>query len=261
MNTNAPEVVLELSNVEAAYGPVTALRGVSLRLERGRIAALLGANGAGKSTVLKVISGLLDARRGSVSLDSATLVHHTAHDMVRRGVVHVPEGREVFPMLSVRDNLMMGAFARRDRADVPADLERVFGYFPFLKERLGTEAGRLSGGQQQMLAIGRALMARPRVMLLDEPSLGLSPLLTREIFHILRRINAEAQTTLLVVEQNAAVALEIAHYGFVLENGRIVLEDGVERLRDNPDVKEFYLGIREAGVRGDRRWRRKKVWR
>ena len=259
---NVPtRVVIELANVEAAYGPVIALRSVSLVVREGSVTALLGANGAGKSTALKVISGLLAPRRGTVSLDGAARAFTSPEMMVRAGLMHVPEGREVFPMLSVRDNLMMGAFSRRDRGEISADLERVFGYFSFLRERLNAEAGRLSGGQQQMLAIGRALMARPRIMLLDEPSLGLSPLLVHEIFAILRRINQDQGVTLVVVEQNAAVALDLADHGYVLENGRIVLDDSAERLRENADVREFYLGQKDAGIRGERRWKRKKVWR
>jgi branched-chain amino acid transport system ATP-binding protein len=173
----------------------------------------------------------------------------------------VPEGREVFPLLSVHDNLMMGAYTRRDRDGIAQDLEMVFGYFPVLRERARQEAGQLSGGQQQMLAISRALMSRPRLMLLDEPSLGLSPRLTEEIFAIVRRINRERGTTLLLVEQNAAMALELADYGYVLEVGRIVMEDTCERLRRKEDVREFYLGMKDAGVRGERRWKRKKTWR
>ena len=180
---------------------------------------------------------------------------------MQRGLSHVPEGREVFPLLSVHDNLMMGAYTRRDRDGVGRDLEAVYGYFPILKERASQDAGLLSGGQQQMLAISRALMAAPELMLLDEPSLGLSPRLTREIFEIVVRINRERGTTLLLVEQNANMALNVADHGYVLENGRIVMEDSCERLREKDDIKEFYLGMKESGVRGERRWKKKKTWR
>jgi branched-chain amino acid transport system ATP-binding protein len=180
---------------------------------------------------------------------------------VRQGISHVPEGREVFPLLSVHDNLMMGAYTRRDRDGVAQDLEMVYAYFPVLRERARQEAGQLSGGQQQMLAISRALMSRPALMLLDEPSLGLSPKLTQEIFAIIRRINRERGTTILLVEQNAAMALELADHGYVLEVGRIVMEDTCERLRQKDDIREFYLGMKDAGVRGERRWKKKKQWR
>jgi branched-chain amino acid transport system ATP-binding protein len=173
----------------------------------------------------------------------------------------VPEGREVFPLLSVRDNLAMGAYTRRDRDGIARDLEAVYGYFPILKARADQPAGLLSGGQQQMLAISRALMAAPELILLDEPSLGLSPLLTREIFEIVVRINRERGTTLLIVEQNANMALNAADYGYVLENGRIVMEDTCERLREKEDIKEFYLGMKDAGGRGEHRWKKKKTWR
>jgi branched-chain amino acid transport system ATP-binding protein len=253
--------VLKLLNVESAYGPIQAIRGVSLAVENGRIGTVLGANGAGKSTILKTISGIIDPRKGSVEFAGADITAMDPAEIVRRGLSHVPEGREVFPLLSVRDNLLMGAYTRTDRDAAARDMEMVYGYFPILREREHQEAGLLSGGQQQMLSISRALMAAPQMILLDEPSLGLSPRLTREIFEIVVRINRERGTTLLLVEQNAHMALNVADYGYVLENGRIVMEDTCERLREKDDIKEFYLGMKEAGARGDRRWKRKKTWR
>jgi len=253
--------ILKLLNVESAYGPIRAIRGVSLAVEKGRIGTVLGANGAGKSTILKTISGIIDPRKGSVEFAGSDITAMDPADIVRRGLSHVPEGREVFPLLSVRDNLLMGAYTRTDRDAAARDMEMVYGYFPILRERAHQEAGLLSGGQQQMLSISRALMAAPQMILLDEPSLGLSPRLTREIFEIVVRINRERGTTLLVVEQNANMALNVADYGYVLENGRIVMEDTCERLREKDDIKEFYLGMKEAGARGERRWKRKKTWR
>ncbi|GMV01408.1 MAG: ABC transporter ATP-binding protein [Burkholderiaceae bacterium] len=255
------EAILKLLNVESAYGPIKAIRGVSLQVRDGEIATVLGANGAGKTTILKTISGIIDPRRGSISFHGEDITARDPALIVRRGLSHVPEGREVFPLLSVRDNLMMGAYTRNDRDGVERDLEAVYGYFPILRERAAQDAGLLSGGQQQMLAISRAIMAAPRLILLDEPSLGLSPRLTKEIFEIVVRINRERGTTMLLVEQNANMALNAADYGYVLENGRIVLEDRCAVLREKEDIREFYLGIRDTGARGERRWKRKKTWR
>jgi branched-chain amino acid transport system ATP-binding protein len=260
MNDNAPSL-LRLLNVESAYGPIKAIRGVSLQVPQGQIVTVLGSNGAGKSTILKTISGILDPTKGRVEFKGQDITAHDPALIVQRGLSHVPEGREVFPLLSVHDNLMMGAYTRRDRDGVARDLQTVYGYFPILQERASQDAGLLSGGQQQMLAIARALMAAPELILLDEPSLGLSPRLTREIFEIVVRINRERGTTLLLVEQNANMALNVADHGYVLENGRIVMEDRCERLREKDDIKEFYLGMKEAGVRGERRWKKKKMWR
>jgi branched-chain amino acid transport system ATP-binding protein len=253
--------ILVLSNVESAYGPIRAIRGVSLKVRQGEIATVLGSNGAGKSTILKTISGIIDPRRGGVHFKGQDITARDPADIVRLGLVHVPEGREVFPLLSVRDNLLMGAYTRHDRDGVARDIELAYGYFPILRERARQEAGLLSGGQQQMLAIARALVGAPQMILLDEPSLGLSPKLTREIFEIVVRINRERGTTILLVEQNANMALNVADYGYVLENGRIVLEERCDVLREKEDVKEFYLGMKEAGVRGERRWKKKKTWR
>jgi branched-chain amino acid transport system ATP-binding protein len=257
----AVPAVLGLQNIESSYGPVKALRGVSLQVREGEIATVLGSNGAGKTTILKTISGIIDPRKGQVHFMGRDITARDPAAIVRQGLVHVPEGREVFPLLSVHDNLLMGAYTRGDRDGVARDMETVLGYFPVLRERLRQEAGLLSGGQQQMLAISRALMAAPKMILLDEPSLGLSPRLTREIFEIVVRINRERGTTILLVEQNASMALNAADHGFVLENGRIVMEDSCERLREKDDIKEFYLGLRDSGVRGERRWKKRKSWR
>jgi branched-chain amino acid transport system ATP-binding protein len=253
--------ILQLLNVESNYGPVQALRGVSLAVEEGRIVTVLGANGAGKTTTLKTISGIIDPLKGQVRFRGQEIQGQSPDAIVRGGIVHVPEGREVFPLLSVEDNLRMGAFTRSDGDGVAQDMEAVYGYFPILRERKAQEAGQLSGGQQQMLAIARALLARPAVMLMDEPSLGLSPKLTREIFDIVVRINRERGVTILLVEQNAHMALKIADFGYVLEVGRIVMEDTGSRLAEKDDIREFYLGMKAGGVRGTRRWKRKKLWR
>jgi branched-chain amino acid transport system ATP-binding protein len=259
--SNESSDLLVLANVESAYGPIRAVRGVSLTVRRGEVVTVLGSNGAGKSTILKTISGVLAPTRGSVHFKGDDITARDPADIVRRGLVHVPEGREVFPLLSVHDNLMMGGYTRSDRDALHSDLAVVYGYFPILKERDRQNAGLLSGGQQQMLAISRALMGSPDLVLLDEPSLGLSPKLTREIFEIVVRINRERGTTILLVEQNANMALNVADRGYVLENGRIVMEDTCERLREKEDIREFYLGMKEAGVRGERRWKKKKMWR
>ncbi len=255
------DTILRVSNVESYYGPIMAIRGVSLEVPRERIVAVLGANGAGKTTILKTISGVLDPQKGTVEFDGRPIQGMDPDRVVRLGLGHVPEGREVFPFLSVRDNLMMGAFTRRDRDRVGQDLDRVYGYFPRLKERAGQPAGLLSGGEQQMLALSRALMNRPKLLLLDEPSLGLSPLLVKEIFGIIRRVNAEEGVAMLLVEQNARMALETAQYGYVLEVGRIVMADTCERLMRSKDIQEFYLGAKDEGARGERRWKRRKTWR
>jgi len=255
------DILLQLNNVESAYGPVRAIRGVSLTVRRGQIAAVLGSNGAGKTTVLKTISGIIDPRKGTVQFKGDNITAMDPAHIVQRGLVHVPEGREVFPLLSVRDNLLMGAYVRSDKDGVARDIETAFGYFPILRERAAQPAGLLSGGQQQMLAIARALLSNPEMILLDEPSLGLSPKLTQEIFEIVLRINRERGTTILLVEQNANMALNVADYGFVLESGRIVMEDTCARLLQKDDIKEFYLGLKEAGARDERRWKKKKTWR
>jgi branched-chain amino acid transport system ATP-binding protein len=255
------DALLTVSNLETYYGPIMAIRGVSFEVPRGRIVTILGANGAGKTTVLKTVSGVMDPQKGTVTFDGREIQGMDPDRIARLGLSHVPEGREIFPLLTVAENLGMGAYMRSDADGIASDLEMVYGYFPVLKTRARQRAGQLSGGEQQMLAISRALMARPKMMLLDEPSLGLAPRLVIEIFDIIVRINREQQVTVLLVEQNANMALHMADYGYVLEVGRIVMEDTCARLREKDDIKEFYLGMKEESVRGTRRWKRKKTWR
>jgi branched-chain amino acid transport system ATP-binding protein len=255
------DALLTVANLETYYGPIMAIRGVSFAVPESTIVTILGANGAGKTTILKTVSGVMDPQKGTVAFAGREIQGLDPDKVMRLGLSHVPEGREVFPFLSVRDNLKMGAYTRKDGDEVARDLEMVYDYFPVLRARAEQRAGQLSGGEQQMLAISRALMGRPRLMLLDEPSLGLSPKLVKEIFDIILRINRERGVTVLLVEQNANMALHLADYGYVLEVGRIVLEDTCARLLEKDDIKEFYLGIKEAGVRGTRRWKKKKTWR
>jgi branched-chain amino acid transport system ATP-binding protein len=252
--------LLALRNIETYYGPVMAVKGVSLEVRPGQLVTLLGANGAGKTTVLKTISGAMNPQKGQVLLEGREIQSRDPDKIARDGVAHVPEGREVFPFLSVEDNLLMGAYSRRDTG-IHDDLELVFTYFPPLADKRKLQAGYLSGGQQQMLAIGRALMLRPRIMLLDEPSLGLSPRLVAEIAQIILRLNQEQSVTVLLVEQNARMALDIADFGYVMELGRVVMEDEAERLKNATDIQEFYLGMKDQGVRGRRRWKQRKTWR
>ena len=255
------DALLQVSNLETYYGPIMAIRGVSFEVPRGRIVTILGANGAGKTTVLKTVSGVMDPQKGTVTFDGREIQGMDPDRVARLGLSHVPEGREIFPLLTVAENLGMGAYMRSDAEGIARDLEMVYGYFPVLRSRARQRAGQLSGGEQQMLAISRALMARPTMMLLDEPSLGLAPKLVTEIFDIIVRINREQGVTVLLVEQSANIALHVADYGYVLEVGRIVMEDTCARLREKDDIKEFYLGMKEASVRGTRRWKRKKTWR
>jgi branched-chain amino acid transport system ATP-binding protein len=255
------EPILKVSNVETWYGPVVAIRGVSFDVPQGGIITILGANGAGKTTVLKTISGVMNPQKGSVIYEGREIRRLDPDKVMRLGISHVPEGREVFPFLSVRQNLRMGSFTRRDVDGVAEDLVTVFDYFPVLRERAEQRAGSLSGGEQQMLAISRALMARPRLMLMDEPSLGLSPRLVKEIFDIIVRINRERGVTIVLVEQNANMALQVGDYGYVLEVGRIVMADTCARLMAKDDIREFYLGVKEHSARGQRRWKKRKTWR
>src|SRR5512136_1927446 len=262
--------MLEVNNIEVSYmSVIQVLRGVSLEVGDGRIVALLGANGAGKTTTLKAISGLLKTEDGEVTdgtivFDGERIDRLPPEEVVRRGVFQVMEGRRVFEDLTVEENIVMGGYTRRDRAGLRRDFALCFDYFPRLKERRKKLAGYLSGGEQQMLAISRALMARPKLMMLDEPSLGLAPLLVQEIFRIVKKINQEEKTTILLVEQNANLALSIADFGYIMENGRIVLDGEPEKLRSNEDVKEFYLG---GGGEGGKKsyknlkfYKRRKRW-
>ena len=262
--------MLTLNNIEVIYdGVILVLKGVSLNVREGGITTLLGANGAGKTTTLKAISGLLRSERGDVTKGHVELAGERIdrlppHEVVQRGVVQVFEGRRVFEHLTVDENLIAGAHVQRDRARLGEGIERVYQYFPRLKDRRAVQSGYLSGGEQQMLVIGRALMSNPRVMLLDEPSLGLAPMLVDEIFQIVKRLNEEQKLTVLLVEQNATLALAIAEHGYVMENGRIVLEGAAAALRDNADIKEFYLGLTEVGARKSYRdvkhYKRRKRW-
>jgi branched-chain amino acid transport system ATP-binding protein len=253
--------LLELRNIETYYGPIMAIRGVSMRVDAGEIVAVLGANGAGKTTLLKTATGALDSRKGRVLFDGQEIQGRDPDWVARKGIAHVPEGREVFPFLTVAENLAMGAFNRRGKDDIAADTDTVYEYFPLLKDVRGKMAGYLSGGQQQMLAIGRGFMARPRLLLLDEPSLGLSPALVTEIFAIISRLNKEQGLTILLVEQNANVALKTASRGYVMEVGGIVMDGASDALLDSDDIREFYLGKKDDGIRGRRRWKKRKTWR
>ena len=234
--------LLELQDVHSYYGNIHALKGISLTVDKGEIVTLIGANGAGKSTTLRTISGIIKPRVGSVRLAGERIDELPAHKVVERGVLQSPEGRRIFPRLSVQENLEMGAFTRTDKPGIAEDMERVFGLFPRLKERVTQKGGTLSGGEQQMLAIGRALMGKPKVLLLDEPSMGLAPVLVEQIFSIIKDINTQG-TTILLVEQNALMALGIAHRGYVLQTGQIVLADSAQGLSENETVQKAYLGM------------------
>jgi branched-chain amino acid transport system ATP-binding protein len=265
-----PAPLLTVNNVEVIYDHVIlVLKGVSLAIPEGGIVALLGANGAGKSTTLKAISNLLRVERGEVTKGTieflgAQIARADAAALVRRGIVQVMEGRRIFEHLTVEENLLTGAYTRRQGQAIRQDVERVYHYFPRLHERRAVKGGYISGGEQQMLAIGRALMAHPRLMLLDEPSMGLAPMLVREIFDIVVRLNREEKVAILLAEQNAAMALKVVQYGYVMENGRIVLDGDAKMLRENEDVKEFYLGLTGVGQRRSYRdvkhYRRRKRW-
>ena len=270
MSDAEPEIILSVNNIEVIYDRVIlVLKGVSLEVPEGRIVALLGANGAGKTTTLKAVSNLLRAERGEVTkgtigFDGEEVSKLTPDAMVKRGCIQVMEGRHCFEHLTIEENLLTGAYTRRDgRGRVHADLEMVYTYFPRLKERRTSLAGYTSGGEQQMTAIGRALMSRPRMILLDEPSMGLAPLLVEEIFEIVRELNQKEKVSFLLAEQNTAIALRYADFGYILESGRVVLDGAAEVLRDNEDVKEFYLGIaggERKSFRDTKHYKRRKRW-
>ena len=256
-------MLLEIKNIETFYRLIYALRGLSLTVEEGTITTILGNNGAGKSTILKTVMGLLDDQpdKGTIEFMGKRIDGKDPEEIVRMGLSYVPEGREVFEELSVKENLLMGAYTRRDREGIQKDFKQIYGYFPVLKQRENQWAGTLSGGEQQMLAIARALMNRPKLLFLDEPSLGLSPILVKEIFTIVKNINQEG-VTILLVEQNARMALTISDFGLILENGRFVMKGKSEELMRDKDVQEFYMGIRsEESAKGYQRWKRKKRWR
>jgi branched-chain amino acid transport system ATP-binding protein len=241
-DANPKPIVLEVKDLTVNYGVITALHGISMQIRQGDIVTLIGANGAGKTTTLRAISGLLRASNGAVFYDGQLITAMKPHKIVERGLCHVPEGRMVFANLSVLENLQMGAYLRRDKSEIQETLDYVYNVFPRLKERERQVAGTLSGGEQQMLAIGRALMSKPRFLMLDEPSLGIAPLLVKTIFEKIVEINRQQGLTILLVEQNANLALEISNYGYVLETGRIILQDASPALRQNPEVKKAYLG-------------------
>jgi branched-chain amino acid transport system ATP-binding protein len=234
--------MLEVENIHSYYGSIHALKGISLTVDKGEIVTLIGANGAGKSTTLRTITGIMKAREGQIRLEGEDLASYRPHQIVYKGVAMVPEGRRVFARLTVSENLDMGAYSRSSRQEINQDLERIFTLFPRLKERRNQVAGTLSGGEQQMLATGRALMARPRILLMDEPSMGLAPVLVEIIFDTVKQINAEG-TTILLVEQNALMALSIAHRGYVLQSGEMAISDKAEKLKTNPTVQKVYLGM------------------
>ena len=241
MSASAGQPILQLDDVHTYYGSIHALKGISIEVREGEVVTLIGANGAGKSTTLRSIQGLNRPRKGTIRFQGKEITGTPAHTIVKQGIAQSPEGRRLFPRMTVLENLEMGAFQRRDRAEIKEDMDRVFDLFPRLNERKHQKAGTLSGGEQQMCAIGRALMARPKLLLLDEPSLGLAPIFVERIFEIVREINAQG-TPILLVEQNALMALDAAHRGYVLETGHVVLTDDAKKLRQNEQVRKTYLG-------------------
>ncbi len=262
--------MLKVTNLEATYNNIIlALKGISIEVSAGKIVAILGANGAGKTTTINAISGMrksidLEVEDGTIEFDGEVLNDKEPYEIVSRGILQVPEGRRIFAELTIEENLMIGAYSLQDRGRFQTNKKMVFNYFPILSNRAGQLAGYLSGGEQQMLAIGRALVANPKLIMMDEPSLGLAPMVVQEIFEIIRRINREREMTILLVEQNANMALAIADYGYILENGRVVMEGSSEKLRQDKDIREFYLGLAESGGRKSFRevkhYKRRKRW-
>ena len=257
-------MLLELKGVSAAYGKITAIRDISMTVDTGQIVTIIGGNGAGKTTTLRAMSGMLPVTAGEITFEGKRIDGLPASKVVAHGIAHVPEGRRIFPDMTVEENLLTGAYTRgSSRGEIEKDLELVYTYFPRLKERRRSQAGYTSGGEQQMVAIGRALMSRPETILLDEPSMGLAPQLVEQIFGIVKSLNEDQGYTFLLAEQNTNVALRFAHYGYILENGRVVMDGPAKNLRENPDVKEFYLGMSEEGrksFRDVRSYRRRKRW-
>ena len=257
-------MLLEVNNLNVYYGAIHALQGISFNVAEGEIVTLIGANGAGKSTTLRTISGLLRPRQGHVTYKSSDITLMPAEQIVRLGISHVPEGRKIFSPLTVRENLEMGAYTREDKNEISATMERVFKHFPRLRERINQLGGTLSGGEQQMLVIGRAMMAAPHLMMLDEPSLGLAPMVVEQIYGIIKKFNIDRKTSILLVEQNVRVALNTAHYGYVMENGRVVLDGSADYLKGREDVKEFYIGISASGAKKSykeiKHYKRRKRW-
>ena len=262
--------MLKVTNLEATYNDIIlALKGISIEVSPGKIVAILGANGAGKTTTINAISGIrktinLEVEDGTIEFDGEVLNDKEPYEIVTRGILQVPEGRRIFAELTIEENLMIGAYSLQDRGHFQTNKEMVFNYFPILSKRARQLAGYLSGGEQQMLAIARALVANPKLIMMDEPSLGLAPMMVQEIFEIIRRINRERDMTIMLVEQNANMALAIAHYGYILENGRVVMEGSSKKLRQDKDIREFYLGLSESGGRKSFRevkhYKRRKRW-
>ena len=252
--------MLEVRNIETYYGPIRAIAGISLDIPENGMICILGANGSGKSTILKTIAGVLEPDKGRVIFFRKSITGLSPDRIAQLGISLVPEGREIFPDLTVRECLDLGAYKRRDKAGIQKDVNLCMDYFSVLKERRSQLAGMLSGGEQQMLVVAMALVAKPKLLMVDEPSLGLSPIVNVQLFQIFKNINKNEKTALLIVEQNAKAVLSIAEYGYVMENGRIVLEGPSEKLAKHPDVREFYLGLKNEGVRGTKRWKRRKHW-
>lgn len=252
--------MLQVKNIETYYGPIRAVAGISLEVNEGQIKCILGANGSGKSTILKTIAGVLEPDKGTVTFSDKSITGLSPDRIAELGISLVPEGREIFPDLTVMESIMLGAYKKRNKGEIKKDIELCMHYFPVLKDRRHQTVGTMSGGEQQMLVVAMALMARPKLLMVDEPSLGLAPIVTAQLFRIFKDINKNENTSILIVEQNANLVLNIAEYGYVLENGRMVLEGSAANLAEHPDIKEFYLGLKNQGVKGTKRWKRRKHW-